>query len=131
MVASMLVMPWFKLGALGGSGKFEIYLRSIHACGIDGTCGSAPMSMLQGTYPTLSVVAFWSNCALALALAYQAGVRVFGGAAGEGLTRIGYLLAVLCLLSTGAAGFMFGPQPVQTVSGTVVRTWGPALPVIA
>jgi len=142
MFVSMFVVEWFRISIEGldlmGMSGFKLDLRSASACMPDGSCASVPLSKFQGFYPTISVVTFYGSCVLLLIVAFQAGTRLLGGTAGEGLTKLGYTFAIGCFLAAGATGYLFQPETAAgnlgamgMVSVTVTRTWGPAMLLLA
>jgi hypothetical protein len=142
MIVSMFVVEWFRISIEGldlmGMSGFKLDLRSASACMPDGSCASVPLSKFQGFYPTISVATFYGSCVTLLIVAFQAGSRLLGGTAGEGITRLGYLFAIGGFLAAGATGYLFQPETAAgnlgamgMVSVTVTRTWGPAMLLLA
>ena len=134
IIASTLVLDWFEIRVpMPGFDKLAIDLRSVHACRADGVCGSAPMSMLKGLYPTLSTVTLWSSIALAVLVLFQAGTRVLAEGASHGLSKLGYMFGSAVFLCGFATAYFFGPDVGSAevaqfgISIHVERSWAPVL----
>jgi hypothetical protein len=137
-IASMFFMPWFRasfdfdlaeLGAGADSTTLEIDLRAAKMCGA-GACVAVSMGKLSGFYPTLAGIAFWCALPLILAVVFQCSARLLTGVGSDMVTRFGYLIAGIVLMTGFAAAFLFGPES-KSVAGlaafVVERTLAPVL----
>ncbi len=138
ILASTLALDWFyarvNANVIGGdavvksmveNSVFKIDLHSVGLCH-QGVCVSVSMSKLVGAYPTLAGAAFWVSLVLAGVVAFQAGVRMIGGAPNPQLNTLGYLLAFASFATAALAGYMFGPETGNhTEAGfAATRSWG-------
>jgi hypothetical protein len=135
ILVSALGMAWFtlrieglKVAGMSVDGA-RVDLRSISMCENGGACVLLPFSKIDGLYPTMSTVTFWSSLVLAIIVAVQAGSRILRGVAGEGITRIGYIAGALCFLAAAMAGFMFAPEThaIGELGVHVSRSWTPVM----
>lgn len=141
MAYSMFAIDWFRIVVEShavGLVQFDVDLRAASACFPTGACASVPLSMFQGGYSILSVMTFYGSCALGGIIAYQTSSRLFKDSASESLAQLGYFLAVGCFCAAGLTGYLFQPEvapgsvgPMAIVSTTIVRTWAPAILVVA
>lgn len=134
IVAGTLVVAWFVARVSGagiGVDLVTIDLREARACTPDGVCGTFPIDKLRGGsgYPTFALISFWAGLGVAALVLYQAGSRLLAGFASEALSKSGYGLAMLVLLTGVAAGYLFGPDTGTAALGdmalTIERSWGP------
>ena len=115
-----LTMPWFVVKAFGNT--ITIHLHEIKLCQ-QGACVSAPLKQAHGAFPWLGDVTYWGVILLAGAVAYQAGCRLLVGHANALITRIGYTLTVILVLTAFGFGVVTGPDTGTVAMGGVERTW--------
>ncbi len=110
IVASLFVLDWFV--AATAFGTMSIDLRSATMCGDDGGCDSFSLSDIRGigSYARLAGLLLWGTLLSSILVAYQAITRIAKGAANDTLTKLGYISALVLLVTTGAAAFVFGPE---------------------
>ncbi len=131
IAAATLVCDWFTVDINGTElARITLDLREAHACTSSGDCASVPMSMIEGSfYPTLATLSFWAGLAFALFVLYQAGTRVLGGMPNESLIKAAHGLGTIAILTSVAAGYLFGPNldPTQAIGigFDFDRGWGP------
>lgn len=129
--AATMGFEWFVF-AIDGAELTSITfdLREARACDAAGVCGTAPTSMIKGSfYPTLAEITFWSSLVFAALVLYQTGARAVRGAAIEPVTKAAHCLGTLVVLTSVGAGYLFGPdlEPVRLMGFgiDIDRGWGP------
>jgi hypothetical protein len=145
ILTSLFALSWFHLdfdlsvlsgvAKLGVSGiaHLDIGLRSMSVCqgGSHGFCIDMDVNF-GGAYPTMAIVTFWASLTLAVVVLFQTARRVATDQAGEGMTRLGCGIAVICFVTAGLAGYLFAPEANANLLGTTTihRTWSPALAML-
>ena len=139
IVAGTLVLGWFVARVSGAGMGIELItidLREARACTPEGVCGTFPIDKMRGGsgYPTFALISFWAGLVVAALVLYQAGSRLLAGFASESLSKTGYGLAMLVVMTGIAAGYLFGPDTGTAELGgmrlAVERSWG-AITLIA
>ena len=131
ILPSAFAVQWFKI-RIGGPNttSLTIDLRSMTACA-PGGCLSASLRTMQGFYPTAATATFWASLAVSLVVALQAMSRIFRGFAPGGLSRLGYVMGVICIFTALGTGFLFAPDTgtgsIGDVAVSVTRTWAPVM----
>jgi hypothetical protein len=137
IIAAALTMDWYRLtlGAAGGGvGRIAIDLQSIHICGPDHLCASAPLTPLPGMFPTLAMATLWSSLGLAALIAFQAGSRLLSGAASEALAKLAYLYALMTISLVVVTAYVSPPategpglDAAALLGAELHRTWAPTI----
>src|SRR5438105_2168539 len=92
IVASTLVMDWFRIGNdeldAMGVGTLSIDLRAAHACaGPQHVCASVSLGQFRGFFPASATITLFSSLSFAILLVWQAGRRLIGTVPSVGLTK--------------------------------------------
>jgi len=132
IVAGALVLDWYRLAldVLGNLGKISIDLRQVHICNALRVCTSAPLgSALPGMYPAMAAATLWASLAFAALVVFQAGARLLTGNASAAASKLGYVFAVVTVITVVATAYLFGPETerpaVVQLGGSLHRTWAP------
>lgn len=129
--AALFALDWFV--ASTPFGNMTIDMRSAQVCSTDGACVSFSLSDMRGTgfYAPLAGISFWGTILFSLLVMFQAFKRLTSSYASESLSKLGYFAAMVLIATSGAAAFLFGPEPTsverEMLSLEVSRTSGPFL----
>jgi len=130
IVGALFVVEWFRIDL--ADTHMTIGLQDGTICVAGGTCHTVGLRGM-GVYRVLAEGAFWTALLLALLVLAQSGMHVFGGAASQLATRIGYVIGSITFVCAFGAGYVFAPDRPAELAALglgVTRTFAPALLVI-
>jgi hypothetical protein len=131
LVLSLFVAAWFRMDFMGS--ELAIDLRSASMCGPNGVCVSFPLGKLEGLYPVMSSVAFYTGVPVLIIVIIQTSSRLVTGAAVDTVSKIGYVLAASSAIAGFTAGYLFAPESMgieEITVITVTRSWAPLLFIV-
>jgi len=124
LLVGAFAADWFLIDLGGPAARVD--LRELRVCTT--TCVVAPVSVLKGSYATLSALAFWSSLLLFVVVITQGGSRVLSSSAYPFLVRAGPALGGLAFFAAFAATHLPAPE-ARDIHGAAVlaitRGWGP------
>jgi hypothetical protein len=123
IIVAALGMDWYRLTfeSAAGAARLAVDLRHVHACQLGQVCVSAPLTPLPGMFPTLAAVTLWSSLAVAALVGFQAGARLLTGGAGESVTRLAYMVALMALSIAVATAYIFGLENEGPMIGAAAQ----------
>ncbi|HUS33260.1 MAG TPA: hypothetical protein VMZ53_32380, partial [Kofleriaceae bacterium] len=131
LVTALFVSAWFHMDVMGS--EMEIDLRSASMCGANGVCVAVPLSKFRGFYSIMGNAAFFAAIPVLILVVVQCASRLVTGAASSAVTKAGYGLGMVALITGFGAGYLFAPQSAgidDIAVITVTRTWAPLIFVV-
>jgi len=131
IIAATLIMDWYRLAldVRGNVARIAIDLRHVQSCNALHVCTSAPLGLLPGMYPSTAAASLWASLAFAALVVFQTGTRLLSDTANESASKLGYVFALVTILTVLATAYLFGPETegptVTQLGGSLHRTWAP------